>query len=270
MSLYTGDAIKKAISNRKMTDLKNRSLFDKNKCIRMNKGETSSQLDLIDATKKWFETIVIGPQKLCPFAPYLRHDDNLLRIVKSEATTIPEAIADLEYEVMELVGNSSDENDENDEHENHSHHETTLVVFDDKRFEEVREFRSFVRLSWNMQLEAIVEKGFGNDLQLVLFHPKATHDTYTEYNCPSEDLEKDMMHFSFHTTDAADYTIRSPFPTVHLLREKDVMRAVKSGYPNLESLPARNKAKLRDLGLIKCDLMLQQCYTSNQYNDAAT
>lgn len=122
-------------------------------------------------------------------------------------------------------------------------HETTLIVFDPAAIPDVRDFRSFVQLSWRLQLEAVVDHGHGEDLQLVLFHPEAKHDTYTA-----------------SSGDAADYTIRSPFPTVHLLREMDVMQAVTSGYPELESLPARNKAKLRKLGVEQCASRLDECY----------
>jgi hypothetical protein len=58
----------------------------------------------------------------------------------------------------------------------------------------------------------------------------------------------------------ADYTIRSPYPTIHLLREVDVMKAVQGAYPNLESLPARNKAKLTEQGIEACQARLVACY----------
>ena len=72
---------------------------------------------------------------------------------------------------------------------------------------------------------------------------QAKHDTYSEVE------------------DAADYTIRSPFPILHLLREVDVMKAVKSGYHDLEGLPARNKARLRLDSLEVCAARLAACKT---------
>lgn len=212
---------------------------------------------LVTSTLRWFETIVIGPQKLCPFAPPLvssstksMSNTGLLRIVSSDATSAQEAIKDIEYEA-ELLLNRKRETQPNHMNDTKNHneeeaikisHETTLVVFDESLLSEVRNFRSFVQLSWEMQQNAVVDKGYGSELQLVLFHPKAAHDTYAI------------------SEDAANFTIRSPFPTVHLLREEDIMRAVKSGYPDLENLPTRNKAKMRKLGIQTCQSRLNQCY----------
>jgi hypothetical protein len=194
--------------------------------------ETSS--DLSESTRKWFESIVIG-QKLCPFAPPLLANKQLLRIVESAASTEHDAIRDIASEVTLLVGNNAPS----------SSHETTLVVF---HAPFVTEFRDFVRLSWQLQTEAVGER-YQSDVQLVLFHPEATHQTYATF---SDDADDDSL--------AADYTIRSPFPTIHLLRETDVLNAVQSGYPSLETLPARNKAKLIAQGVKKCRHRLQECY----------
>ena len=85
-----------------------------------------------------------------------------------------------------------------------------------------RDFRDFVRFSWRLQEEAVGD-AYVPHLQLVLFHPRAVHQTYASASNASDDVDDERA--------AADYTIRSPFPTVHLLRERDVLRAVQSGYP---------------------------------------
>jgi hypothetical protein len=185
----------------------------------------------IAATQKWFETIVVG-EKLCPFAPPLLQNPSLLRIVSSDASSPEEAIRHVSKEVRLLV-----DQDIAPTHE----HETTLVVLDHCPF--VADFRDFVHLSWQLQEEAIGEESLGK-LQIVLFHPQATHQTYAAEG----------------EQNPADYTIRSPFPTIHLLREVDVLRAVQGGYPNLETLPARNKDKLIQQGLQVCERRLQQCH----------
>jgi len=199
-----------------------------------------------NSTRNWFEKIVIGPSKLCPFAPPFSisaKTNNFMRIIASNACNAEEAVTQVASEVKLLFREKKTCDEEHD-----SHHETTLIAFDESKFRDVQKFQSFVQLSWKMQMEAVVDAGFGNDLQLVLFHPKAMHDTYSEYECENS------------TPDAAVYTIRSPHPTVHLLREQDVIRAVQSGYPNLDQLPTRNKAKLRRLGLEKCVENLKKCY----------
>jgi uncharacterized protein len=188
----------------------------------------------IQSTQRWFERIVIG-EKMCPFASPLLKQEGLLRIVSSNATDTQQAIQHVQTEVIELVGNDC------------AAHETTLVVLDKDSF--VKDYLDFVRLSWELQDQANMYK---DKLQLVLFHPLATHQTYASGQHDSP----------------ADYTIRSPYPTVHLLREEDVLKAVTSGYPDLEYLPSRNKAKLTDRGIDHCRRRLQECYADADTNTA--
>lgn len=60
-------------------------------------------------------------------------------------------------------------------------HETTIIVYDNEDW--TKDFRQFVRLSWRMQQEALGGGGHGHGarlselLQLVVFHPQATHQT---------------------------------------------------------------------------------------------
>lgn len=191
---------------------------------------SSTSASRIISTQKWFETIVVG-EKLCPFAPPFLQNPSLLRIVSSNAGTADEAVHDIAAEVKMLVGQDLPPS-----------HETTLVVLENLPW--VADFRDFVRLSWQLQEESIGD-AYVEKVQIVLFHPQATHQTYA---CDSDE------------SNPADYTIRSPFPTVHLLREVDVLRAVQGSYPNLETLPARNQQKLIQQGLEVCQRRFQACY----------
>lgn len=128
--------------------------------------------------------------------------------------------------------------------------ETTLLVLHPSM---CQSYREFIQLSWDMQYEAIVQNGYAHDLQLVLFHPLASHNTYAE-----ELIDEDIGY-----DDAANYTIRSPYPTVHLLRELDVMKAMKSGYRDVEGIPSRNKASLRFQGAKVCKDRLKACINTN-------
>lgn len=47
--------------------------------------------------------------------------------------------------------------------------------------------------------------------------------------------------------DAENYSNRSPYPMLHILREDSVSRAVDS-YPDIDAVPARNIEQLRRLG----------------------
>lgn len=186
---------------------------------------------LVASTHRWFQEVVLD-QKLCPFASPLA-SNNKLRIVASSACSPEQAATDVTNEALYLMRDDT------------SDHETTLVVFEynsDSQF--VRDFRDFLRLSWTFQEKAILNQGLEGALQLVLFHPHATHQTYGQST----------------SEETADYTIRAPYPTVHLLREQDVVRAVTSGYPHLEDLPNRNKARLAAQGLETCQRRLAECY----------
>ncbi len=207
------------------------------------------------ATMKWLDSIVIG-QKLCPFAPPVRMEPQL-RIKISDASTYDDIIRDVETEAHLLVGGPAvSQNDkiytENDNLTSQSlppslqqRPETALIVLDEDACPVLHDFRELVRLSWRVQEEAINQHGYTQLVQQVLFHPHASHNTYGI----SADGEED----------AADYTIRSPFPTIHLLREVDVMKAVTSGYKDLESLPSRNKARMRKDGAEHCARRLEAC-----------
>jgi uncharacterized protein len=222
-------------------------------CVNSTSGSTrttsSSSNTVVAPTHKWFETVVVA-EKLCPFAPPLLRNSNLLRIVHSTATTSQEVVRDVAAEVRLLVGEESSSMSTSTTTTPSTtpssppwRHETTLVVLDDRQSPFVTDFRDFVRLSWQLQEEAVGEE-FVHLLQLVLFHPNATHQTYA-----SNEVES-----------AADYTIRSPYPTIHLLREVDVLKAVQGGYPNLEELPSRNKEKLLRQGTEWCAQRLRACY----------
>mmetsp|Transcript_20900 Transcript_20900/g.47437 ORF Transcript_20900/g.47437 Transcript_20900/m.47437 type:complete len:281 (-) Transcript_20900:38-880(-) len=204
---------------------------------------------IVQSTEKWLRSIVSG-LRLCPYAPPLakstRDDEvSLLRIVpfvgrsgNGRVGNDDAFVESVRAEAENLVGPSSVA----------YRHETTLVAADLSVSSWT--WQDFVRLSWRIQTEAVVACGYGDLLQIVLFHPLAVHSMYK-----TMDLEED----------AANYSIRSPFPTIHLLREKDVLQAVEEGaegrgYRDLEGLPARNKAKLRALGVNVCMDKLRNCY----------
>jgi hypothetical protein len=211
-----------------------------------NNSSIVSPEQLATSTHRWFHSVVVG-QKLCPFAPPLLANPELLRMVVSGAQSTHEAVAQVAEEVELLVGNESQQQSSSST----TTHETTLVVLNAPF---VDDFRDFVRLSWELQAQAVGTL-YQNDLQLVLFHPQATHQTYAA--TPNDDDDDD-------SSLAADYTIRSPYPTVHLLREVDVMRAVQSNYPNLETLPSRNKAKLIAQGIDVCKQRLNECLQATE------
>ena len=143
-----------------------------------------------EVTQKWLDSIVIG-QKLCPFANKVKNEPKL-RICISNASNHDDIINEISAEAQILVG----------QEECNTSAETTLVVLNEQKCASLRDFRDLVYLSWRVQDESILQNGFEKELQIVLFHPLAVHDTYTTHKPDTDD-------------DAANYTIRSPFPIIH-------------------------------------------------------
>lgn len=227
------------------------------------------------ATLKWLDTIVVR-EKLCPFAAPVSHPPRLrIRVLGncgSESTNSEEndnsnaPIDGNDDDIMQkmidelnlLVGEQqhnkpSTSTIPSSQEKEEERPETTLIVFNENVYPSLQEFRNLIRLSWRVQEEAINAFNYTDLVQQVLFHPLATHDTY---NDATTGMYDGSVHFE---EDAANYTIRSPYPMIHLLREEDVMKAVQSGYPDLEGLPARNKAKLRQDGVHACAARLRAC-----------
>ncbi|MEP1552769.1 DUF1415 domain-containing protein, partial [Paraglaciecola sp.] len=77
--------------------------------------------------------------------------------------------------------------------------------------------------------EFIERGGYGGLYQIATFHPDYCFDG-----------EK--------SNDAANYTNRSPYPILHLLREASLEQVLKN-YPNPENIPDNNITKARELGV---------------------
>jgi len=164
---------------------------------------------VISATRLWLERAVIG-LNLCPFAraEYVR---NRITFRVSAATTTTALASDLEAALRELVSHDP------------ARIETTLLIHPGVLgdFPKYNEFLGEAdALLVRMGLEGVV--------QIASFHPG--------YLFAGED-PADMSHF----------TNRSPYPTLHLLREESVERAIRSGEP-AEAIVARNLKTLRALG----------------------
>ncbi len=58
--------------------------------------------------------------------------------------------------------------------------------------------------------------------------------------------------------DAENYTNRSPYPMLHLLREEGLERAIAM-YPDTEQIPARNTERMDSLGKNRLQALLRAC-----------
>ncbi len=165
---------------------------------------------VLAATRHWVEKAVIG-LNLCPFARAV-WVKNQVRIVVSTARHVDGLLDDLDRELDLLATTPADEID------------TTLLVHP-TLFPDFFVFNDFL----GVVDDVVAEHDLEGVIQVAAFHPDWCFDG----------VEPD---------DITNATNRSPFPTLHLLREDSVERAVSSEGGDADAIVARNVETLRRLG----------------------
>lgn len=165
--------------------------------------------DPLAATWHWLDAAVIG-LNLCPFAKAPRVKGQI-RVALSQATTPEDLLADLDRELQALA--AIDE----------AHTETTLLVHPGV-LQDFLAFNDFLDVAEGL----LTERGLDGLLQIASFHP-------------------DFQFAGTAHDDITNATNRSPYPTLHLIRESSIDRAV-AAFPEAETIYERNMATLRRLG----------------------
>jgi uncharacterized protein len=166
-------------------------------------------MDALDQTRAWLEKAVIG-LNLCPFAKAV-HTKGQIRWVLSEATEPKALLLQLVDELQHLAQADPEVVD------------TTLIVHP-QVLQDFYDFNDFLGVAEDTLAELDLE----GVLQIASFHPQFQF----------ADAEPD---------DIGNATNRAPFPTLHLLREDSIERAVQA-FPEAESIYERNIATLQRLG----------------------
>ncbi len=165
--------------------------------------------EIIATTRNWLEKAVIG-LNLCPFARAVYAGDRI-RYVVSDAKT-PEALLEVLAAELEVLA----ETDENKT-------ETTLLIHP-QVLGDFLDYNDFLELA-----DALVEDlELDGVLQVASFHP--------QYQFAETEID-----------DIENCSNRSPYPTLHLLRESSVERAV-AAHPDTEQIYRDNIKTLRQLG----------------------
>ena len=175
---------------------------------------------VIAETRAWIVRAVIG-LNLCPFAKAV-HARNQVRYVVSSATTSDTLLAELCDEMLLLVAADPEVVD------------TTLLIHP-QVLQGFRDFNDFLGVAD----AALKKEGLEGVLQVASFHPL----------------------FQFAGTrpdDMTNATNRSPYPTLHLLREQSVDRAVAAG-PRAETIYEANVRTLQALGAEGWAALQAQC-----------
>ena len=160
-------------------------------------------------TQDWLEKAVIG-LNLCPFAKAV-HSKGQIRWVLSEARDAQSLLAQLMHELQLLASTDPLLVD------------TTLLVHP-HAMQDFLDFNDFLEVAD----AALEEMDLSGTLQIAGFHPRFQFaDTQPE--------------------DMGNYSNRSPYPTLHLLREDSVEAAVEA-FPEAADIYERNIATLQALG----------------------
>ncbi len=160
-------------------------------------------------TRVWLERAVIG-LNLCPFAKAV-HVKGQVHYAVSEAADAGELLKDLASELRALNALSAETRD------------TTLLMAP-SMLQDFLDFNDFLARADAL----LVELGLDGEIQIASFHP-------------------DYQFAGTASDDVTNCTNRAPYPTLHLLREASIDRAVQA-FPDAEEIFGRNMLTLQALG----------------------
>jgi len=174
----------------------------------------------VEHTKNWINNVVIA-SNFCPFASKVMRARKLhFRIESSEILSI----------CLEALLDECERLDKNPAIE------TTLILYP-YTFHEFDHYLKFVELAEKL----IVKHDYEGIYQVASFHP--------DYCFEGED-----------ENDPANYTNRSPYPMLHILREASLTK-VLGEYPDAHKIPGRNIRLSRERGEIFMRQLLHACFS---------
>lgn len=167
-----------------------------------------TNVQVIEQTKNWIEQVVIGCN-FCPFAAKVVKQGTVFYKVETESSLE----ACLLSFVTELERLNTD-----------ATIETTLLIFSNA----CKTFDAYLHLL-SLAEQLLKKQGYEGVYQVASFHPN-------------------YLFAGSNESDAANYTNRSVYPMLHLLREEAVEKALQH-YKDPETIPERNIQFAREKGL---------------------
>lgn len=172
--------------------------------------EGSLQNRMVKDTLRWLERAVIG-LNLCPFAKAV-YVKGQVHCTVSQASNLEALRDDLLQALKDLVAHEPDERD------------TTLLIIQNL-LQDFVDYNDFLNVADDCLLALDLE----GEIQIASFHP--------QYQFAGTDED-----------DITNFTNRSPYPTLHLIREASIDRAV-AAFPDAEDIFEANMATMNQLGL---------------------
>lgn len=174
---------------------------------------------VIKAVETWVDTLVVG-LNLCPFARRELLADRV-RFSVTDATTEEQLLAELQTELALLNREDSVE---------------TILLIHPEVLQDFYDYNQFLDY-----VDALLqEMGLEGVYQVASFHP-------------------DYQFGGTEPDDAENYTNRSPYPILHLIREASLAQAI-ANHPDSGGIPERNITLVNSLGRDKMQALLQACF----------
>jgi len=186
------------------------------------KGQMKSLPDntrIINQTQKWLRAVVIE-HNLCPFAKREYENETIHYAVIREMG--------LERQLEQVIKHCTALDED-------GNRETSLLIFP----EALSDFDIYLDVL-AAATALLKDLGYEGIYQLASFHP--------DYRFEGTDINV-----------ASNYTNRSPYPMLHILREASIETALEN-YPNPEKIPERNIKRTQELGLKVMQDLLARCY----------
>jgi uncharacterized protein len=177
-----------------------------------------SSQQIIDQTKKWIAEVVIGCN-FCPFAARVIKQQTVFYKVET-TTALPDCLESFLQEVARL--------------DNDNTIETAFLIFPNA-FKHFDDYLDLVAVAEKL----LKQKGYNGIYQLASFHPLYMFADAVE-------------------DDAANFTNRSLYPMLHLLRESSIDKALEH-YDDPEAIPERNINFAREKGIAYMKMLRDSC-----------
>ncbi|MDH5182932.1 MAG: DUF1415 domain-containing protein [Gammaproteobacteria bacterium] len=175
---------------------------------------------VIEKVKCWLEILVIG-EGLCPFA-HQPYQSGRIRFLVSSAQDEETLLTDVLAELLFLRETPLVDA------------ETSLLILP-QMLQDFLDYNDFLDL-----VDALLQQEqMEGEFQIASMHP--------DYQFADTDFD-----------DAQNYTNRSPYPILHLLREESLNIALQQ-YPHPEQIPERNIRHMQKLGAVALETLISPC-----------
>lgn len=178
---------------------------------------------LVETVRRWVEIVVVD-LNLCPFAKR-ELVKHRIRFAVTTAVTEEQLLAALQTELTHLTRSETDE--------------TTLLIHP-YVLQDFIQYNQFLSRADHLLTELQLQ----GTIQIASFHP-------------------DYQFAGTKPDDVENYTNRSPFPLLHLLREASLARSIAS-HPDTYGIPESNIKLMKRLGINKMRALLRATFADRE------